>query len=95
MKQRDISRHESLKFIKSVVFYSQIISAILPTPSHFWVDAADFPELTLWEGTEKPADSFVVLREKKTIIDIIKIENVNTKSTILFLNLISFMIKLL
>ena len=87
MKQRDISRHESLKFIKSVVFYSQIISAILPIPSHFWVVAADLPELILWEGTEKPADSFVLLREKKTKIMTSKTVNTKIKSVIRFLKL--------
>ena len=70
-----------------VLFYSQIISAILPIPSHFLVVAADLPELTLCEGTEKPADSFVLLREKKTKIMISKTINANIKSVIRFLNL--------
>ena len=67
--------------------YSQIISEILPIPSHFLVVAADLPELTLCEGTEKPADSFVLLREKKTKIMISKTVNANIKSVIRFLNL--------
>jgi len=67
--------------------HSQIISAILPIPSHFWEIAADFPVFTLCEGTEKPADSFVLLREKKTKIVISTTVNVNIKSVILFLNL--------
>ena len=67
--------------------YSQIISEILPIPSHFLVVAADLPELTLCEGTEKPADSFVLLREKKTNIAISTTENANIKSVTRFLNL--------
>ena len=67
--------------------YSQIISAILPIPSHFLVVAADLPVLTLCEGTEKPADSFVLLREKKTKIMISKTVKANIKSVIRFLNL--------
>ena len=74
-------------FFQSSFIYSQIISAILPIPSHFLVVAADFPELTLCEGTEKPADSFVLLREKKTKIVISTKENANIKSAIRFLNL--------
>ena len=62
--------------------YSQIISAILPIPSHFLVVAADFPVFTLCEGTENPADSFVLVREKKTKIVISTTENANIKSVI-------------
>ena len=74
-------------FFKVLFFYSHIISAILPIPSHFLVVAADFPELTLCEGTEKPADSFVLFREKKTNIVISKTLNANIKSVTRFLNL--------
>ena len=49
--------------------------------------AADLPELTLCEGTEKPDDSFVLLREKKTKIMISKTIKANIKSVIRFLNL--------
>ncbi|GIT72371.1 MAG: hypothetical protein Ct9H300mP28_21850 [Pseudomonadota bacterium] len=48
-------------------------------PSHFLVVAADFPVFTLCEGTEKPADSFVLVREKKTKIVISTTVNANIK----------------
>jgi len=80
-------RVASTKLFNVLFNYSQIISAILPTPSHFCVVAADLPELTLCEGTEKFADSFVLLREKKTKIIISTTVNANIKSAIRFLNL--------
>ena len=76
------SKHAKMSFN-----YSQIISAILPIPSHFWIVAADFPVFTLCEGTEKPADSFELLREKNTNIAISTTENANIKSVTRFLNL--------
>ena len=66
------------------------MSDILPIPSHFLVIADDFPVFTLCEGTEKPADSFVLVREKKTKIVISTTENANIKSVIRFLNLPPF-----
>ena len=81
-------REFPLHFLFKVLLnYSQIISAILPIPSHFLVVAADFPVFTLCEGTEKPADSFVLVREKKTKIVISTTVNANIKSVIRFLNL--------
>ena len=68
-------------------FYSQIISAILPIPSHFLVIAADLPVLALCEGTEKPVDSYVLVREKKTNRVIRTTINADTKSAIRVLNL--------
>ena len=68
-------------------FYSQIISEILPSPSHFSVIAADLPVLTLCEGTEKPVDSYVLVREKKTNRVIRTTINADTKSAIRVLNL--------
>ena len=83
-----VAKRKKGKHLFKVLFnYSQIISEILPIPSHFLVIAADFPVFTLCEGTEKPADSFVLLREKKTKIVISITENANIKSVIRFLNL--------
>ena len=80
-------RKDIKHLLKMLFNYSQIISAILPIPSHFLVVAADFPVFTLCEGTEKPADSFVLVREKKTKIVISTTVNANIKSAIRFLNL--------
>ena len=77
----------STHLFKVLFNYSQIISAILPIPFHFWVIAADFPVFTLCEGTEKPADLFVLVRENKTKIVISTTVNANIKSVIRFLNL--------
>ena len=80
-------RKDIKHFLKVLFNYSQIISAILPILSHFLVVAADFPVFTLCEGTEKPADSFVLVREKKIKIVISTTVNANIKSVIRFLNL--------